>query len=115
VLPAATFAWLLTPFASGMLVGRSERARAAVARHLGVCLAVGWAGVAAFVWGATALDEPAGSLAFLAGGPLGGLSFWSRSPGSDEPPEDPAPPPPEWDWEQFSRELREYDRERSPA
>src|SRR4051794_40426791 len=96
-----------------MLVGRSARARAAVGRHLPVCLAVGWVGVAAFVWGATALEETGGAAAFLIGGPLGGLSFWSRSHGGGEPPREPAPGPPEWDWERFSHQLPEYERSRS--
>ena len=116
--PAATFAWLLTPFASGMLVGASARARAAVATHLALCLAVGWAGVAAFVWGSTALGAPAGVAAFLLGGPLAGLSFWSNSSadgGGGDPPEEPSAVPPEWDWEAFGRALRDYERDRSPA
>ena len=119
MLRAATFAWLLTPFASGMLVGFSSRARAVVAGHLAVCLTVGWAGVAAFVWGSTALDVRAGVLAFLLGGPLAGLSFWTsashESEGGD-PPEEPEPIPPEWDWEAFGRALRDYERDRlTPA
>jgi hypothetical protein len=119
VAPAATLAWLATPFAVGMLVGASTRARGAVARHLPVCLAVGWAGVAALMWGATALDAPAGVIAFMLGGPLAGLSFWGVSSDGGEggdPPEDPAPVAPEWDWEAFDRGLREYERERlTPA
>ena len=113
--PAASLAWLLTPFAAGMLVGGSTRARAAVAGHLAVCLAVGWAGVAALVWGSTALDTPAGVIAFVLGGPLAGLSFWGTSSQGEEggdPPEEPEPVAPEWDWDAFSRALREYERER---
>jgi hypothetical protein len=120
VLPAASFAWLLTPFASGVVIGASTRARAAVARHLALCLAVGWAGVAGFVWGSTVLDAPVGVLAFALGGPLAGLSFWgasSRGGEGGDPPEDPPPPDTsEWDWEAFDRALRDYERDRlTPA
>jgi hypothetical protein len=110
---AAALAWLLSPFVSGALVARSARALAAVERHLYVCLAAGWLGIAGLVWGATSLDQRVGVAAFLVGGPLGGLSIWSRSSGGhgpgDDPPDEPAPVVPEWDWERFERELGEYE------
>ena len=53
---AAALAWLLTPFVSGGLLARSGRARDAIGRHLPLCLTAGWLGLAALVWGATALD-----------------------------------------------------------
>ena len=113
---AAALAWLLTPFATGALVARSSRALAAVARHLPLCLAAGWLGIAGLVWGATSLDQRAGVAAFLVGGPLGGLSIWSRSSGGhdpgDDPPDEPAPVEPEWDWERFERELGDYESSR---
>jgi hypothetical protein len=114
----AAFAWLFTPFVSGTLVARSPRARAAVARYLWPCVAAGWLGVAALVWGATSLNSHAGVIAFVAGGPLAGLSFWGRSDGDDDgddPPPEPEPSPPEWDWARFERELRAYARERDAS
>jgi hypothetical protein len=108
---AAALAWLLTPFLSGAFLARSDRARDAIGRHLPLCLTAGWLGLAALVWGATALDTGAGLSAFLVGGPLGGLSIWSRSPGGgDEPPEEPVPP--QWDWDRFERDLRDYETDR---
>ena len=114
--PAAIFVWLVTPFASGALIGRSRRARMLVGGHLVLCLTLGWCGVALMVWGATALSSTAGSVAFALGGPLAGLSFWTYDdqdgddgggPGGD-PPEDPLPPGPDWDWGRFERELARY-------
>ena len=98
-------------------MARSERARAAIARHLDLCLTAGWLGLAGLVWGATSLDTGAGMAAFLVGGPLGGLSIWSRAPGGDDGPgddrpDDPEPVPPQWDWERFERELGEYEGDR---
>ena len=107
---AATLAWLLTPFVSGGLLARSDRARDAIGRHLPLCLTAGWLGLAGLVWGATALDTGAGLAAFVAGGPLGGLSIWSRNSGGDDPPEEPVPP--QWDWDRFERDLRDYESDR---
>ena len=117
-LPAvAALAWLLTPLLSGALVARSERSRAAIARHLHLCLTAGWLGLAGRGWGATSLDTGAGTAAFLVGGPRGGLSIGSRAPGGDDGPgddrpDDPEPVPPQWDWERFERELGEYEAAR---
>jgi len=116
IVATAAFVWLLTPLLSAGLMARSKRARAAIARHLRPCLAVGWFGLAAMAWGATALDTAAGLAAFLAGGPLGGLSIWSQAPGDDgggdDPPDEPEPGPPCWDWDRFERELRDYEGDR---
>ena len=116
----AALAWLLTPFLSGALVARSDRARATVARHLPLCLTAGWLGIFALAWGATSLDTGLGVAAFLVGGPLGGLSIWSRTSGDDDgpgddPPDPPEPVPPQWDWERFERELAEYELSGAPA
>jgi hypothetical protein len=115
--PAATFAWLATPFISGALIGRSKRARGMVGGHLILCLCAGWIGVAMMMWGATALTTTAGVVAFALGGPLAGLSFWvyddpggggdDGGPG-DDPPDDPLPPGPSWDWNGFERDLARY-------
>lgn len=115
LVATAALAWLLTPLLSAGLVARSERARGAVARHLRLCLAAGWLGLGAMAWGATALDTDAGLAAFLAGGPLGGLSVWSRASGDDDGPDDDPPDdpePPAWDWDQFERERDDYAAER---
>ena len=111
--PVAAFAWLFTPFVFGALVARSHRLRTAVARHLRLCLTAGWIGLAALVWGAISLDTGTGEAVFLLGGPLGGLSIWTRTSGADGPGDEPPPDdeghPPEWDWERFERELADYD------
>src|SRR5215208_5299207 len=109
---AASLAWLLTPFVAGMLIARSSRALDLVARRLGVCLGIGWAGVALLVWGATALGSAWGMTAFLVGGPAAGLAFWGRR--GEGPPRQPDGGGPDWDWERFERDLRDYtaDRER---
>jgi hypothetical protein len=113
-LPAiGAFGWLLTPFVSALLVARSQRSRAAVARHLRLCLSVGWLGLIGLAWGATSLETASGEVMFLVGGPLGGLSVWSRGadddgPGGDDPPDDGGGEPPEWDWERFERDLSDY-------
>jgi hypothetical protein len=113
-IPAAVaFAWLLTPLASAGLVARSPRSRALVARHLFLCLGAGWLGLLALAYGATSLETGLGELMFLVGGPLGGLSVWSRSsggdgPGGDDPPDHDDDDPPEWDWERFERDLSDY-------
>ena len=111
---AAAFVWLLTPFVSGTLVARFDRLRGMVARHLRLCLSAGWLGLAGLSWGATVLDTGAGQVVFLIGGPLGGFGVWSRcsdddhGPGDDPPPDDDGGPP-EWDWERFERDLRDYE------
>jgi hypothetical protein len=109
----APFAWLLTAFVSGALAARSHRSGAAVARHLRTCLTAGWLGRIGLAWGATSLDTAPGAAVFLVGGPLGGLSVWSRSSGDDGPGDDPPPDDdgdlPEWDWERFEDDLADYE------
>ena len=122
-LPAAVaYGWLLTPFLSAAPVARFDRARAVVARHLRLCLTtgwlgLGWLGLAGLPWGAMSLDTAPGEVVFFVGGPLGGLSIWSRSSGDDGPGDDPPPDdggdPPEWDWERFERDLADYQTRRS--
>jgi hypothetical protein len=114
------YAWLCTPFACGALIARSARARDLISARLPLALTLGWAGVAALIWGVTALDTPVGVVAFAVGGPLAGLSFWLYDDGGeggdggggqgppDEPPEDLGPSGLEWDWAAFERELEAY-------
>lgn len=111
---AASLAWLLSPFFAGALIGRSTRALDLVSRRLGVCLAVGWTGVALLVWGATALGGLLGTLAFIVGGPAAGLAFWGRR-GEGPPREPDVRGPDEWDWERFARDLRSYTDKAPPA
>jgi len=115
--PVAAFAWLLTPFLGAALVACVYPLRTAVGSHLRRCLATGWLGLTGLVWGATSLDTAAGELVFLVGGPLGGLSVWSRSSGGDGPGDGPPPDddgdPPEWDWERFERDLLDYEARRA--
>jgi hypothetical protein len=68
------------------------------------------------------LDGPAAAVALVVGGPLAGLSFWSRKvDGGDEggpadPDDDPPPPGDGVDWEAFERGFRDYaTREPVPA
>ncbi|MGH2716228.1 MAG: hypothetical protein ACRDM7_20565 [Thermoleophilaceae bacterium] len=60
------------------------------------------------------------------GGPLAGLSFWSRTidhdgeeDGGSDPDDDPPPSGDRLDWESFERDFRAYagrtGRERAPA
>jgi hypothetical protein len=116
---ALTFTWLLTPFAAGALVSSSAAARRLIAEHLAASLAVGWTGVALLVGGAATLEHPIGVVAFAVGGPLAGLSFWSRSgggPGDDPPDEpDPEPLPPDFDWALFEREFATHQARRPVA
>ena len=107
---AAPLLWLLTPFVAGALIAPSSRALDLVARRLGVCLAIGWAGVALLVWGATALGSAWGMTAFLVGGPAAGLAFWGRR--GEWPPREPDERGPDWDWERFQRDLQKYTTER---
>jgi len=115
---AAAFVRLLTPFMSAAPVACFDRLRGAVARHLRLWLSAGWRSLAGLAWGATALDTGAGQVVFLIGGPLGGLGVWSRCSddenghGDDPPPDDDGGPP-EWDWEQFERDLSDYEARRA--
>jgi len=111
---AASLGWLLSPFVAGMLIGRSTRALDLVSRRLGVCLGIGWAGVALLVWGATALGGLWGTLAFIIGGPAAGLAFWGRR--GEGPPREPDERGPDgWDWERFERDLQSYSANALPA
>jgi hypothetical protein len=110
--------WLLTPFVSGALLGSSARARRLAGRHYLPLVSVGWTGVALVLLGAFMLPRPESLLAIGLGGPLSGLSFWSRREGGDddggggeEDDDDPEPPPPGGDWEQIVHDLeRQLDR-----
>ena len=109
--------WLVTPFVSGALLGSSARARRAMGRHYVAFVSIGWIGVGLVLLGAFVLPRPASLLALGLGGPLSGLSFWSRREGGDdggggeEDDDDPEPPPPGGDWERIVRDLeRDVDR-----
>jgi hypothetical protein len=118
-------AWVLaTPFATGALIARSPAIRRAYARVYPLAFAAGWAGVALLAAGGLLLDGPASILALGLGGPLTGLSFWSRRDddggGGDWPEgDDPSPPGDDLDWDSFERDFRDYagraGRERVPA
>ena len=85
-------------------------------------LVAGWLGLALLAAGAYSLDGPAAAVALAAGGPLAGLSFWSRKveDGDDGRGDEPTPdePPPSgdgMDWDAFERAFRDYvARERRP-
>jgi hypothetical protein len=117
--------WLLSPFATGALLGSSARARRLAARHYPALLGLGICGLALVVLGAFVLPNPSSLLALALGGPLSGLSFWARrTDGEDDGPsddddDDPEPPPPGGDWERIVREFElhvaGHDRPSSPG
>jgi hypothetical protein len=116
LVPTLLVAWVLAaPFAAGALIARSPKLRRRLARVYPLSLAAGWLGLAALAAGAHALDGPAAAVALAAGGPLTGLSFWSRQvddgdDGGGEPTPDDDPPPSgdRVDWEAFERGFRDY-------
>jgi hypothetical protein len=108
-------AWVLAaPFAAGALLARAPQLRRSLARVYPLSLAVGWLGLALLAAGAHALDGPAAAVALAAGGPLAGLSFWSRQVddgddgGEPTPHDDPPPSGDGVDWEAFERGFRDY-------
>ena len=115
--------WLLTPFATGALLGSWPRARRFAARHYPALVLLGVLGVGLVVLGAFVLPHPVSLAALAIGGPLSGLSFWARRTDSDDddPPgddDDPEPPPPGGDWEriveEFERHVKRHDRPETP-
>jgi hypothetical protein len=113
--------WLVTPFVSGALLGSSVRARQFAGRHYFAMVGLGWSGLMLVVLGAFVLPRPASLIALGFGGPLSGLSFWSRREGGDdggggeEDDDDPTPPPPGGDWERIVNDLeRDVDRHGPP-
>jgi len=116
--------WLLSPFATGALLGSSPRARRLAARYYPVLISLGVSGLGLVVLGAFVLPRPLSLVALGLGGPLSGLSFWGhRSDGGDDGPgnddDDPEPPPPGGDWERivrdFERHVERFDGPISPG
>jgi hypothetical protein len=108
-------AWVLAaPFAAGAVIARSPRLRHRLARVYPLALATGWLGLALLAAGAHVLDGPVGAVALAAGGPLAGLSFWSREIEDEEdggepgPADDPPPSGDDADWDAFERGFRDY-------
>ncbi len=111
--------WLLSPFATGALLGSSARARRLAARFYPLLVLLGLSGIALVLLGAFVLPRPDALIALTVGGPLSGLAFWSRqSDGDDDGPggedDDPEPPAPGGDWERivrdFERHVERFDR-----
>jgi hypothetical protein len=105
--------WLLSPFATGVMVGSSPRARRLAGRHYPLLVTLGVSGLALVVLGAFVLPRPGSLVALGLGGPLSGLSFWvRRTDGGDDGPGDdddvPEPPPPGGDWERIVREFERH-------
>src|SRR5205809_608341 len=99
--------WLVAiPFLVAAVVARWRPANRFVARHYWPSLFIGWLGVALLTVGVFALDGTGGDVAAVAGGPLAGLSFWSRGRDDDwdDEPEGDRPPDPSLDWEEFTRD-----------
>jgi hypothetical protein len=106
--------WLLSPFATGALLGSSARARRFAARRYPLLVSLGAGGLALVVLGAFVLPQPVALLALGIGGPLSGLSFWARrtdegddGPGDDDD-DDPEPPPPGGDWERIVEQFERH-------
>jgi len=105
--------WLLSPFATGALLGSSKCARRLAGRYYPALISLGLSGVGLVVLGAFVLPRPLSLVALGLGGPLSGLSFWAkRSDGRDDGPgpgdDDPEPPPPGGDWERIVREFERH-------
>src|SRR4051794_20775898 len=112
-MSALPILWLMTPFATGILIGNSAGLRRLAGRFWAPCLLLGWGGVAMLVAAAFVLHGQLATIALVAGGPLAGLSFWlpRRSDGDDgSGPEadEPGPPPPDGDWERFIGDFWGY-------
>jgi hypothetical protein len=113
--------WLVTPFVSGALLGSSPRARQFAGRHYFALVGLGSMGLLLVLLGAFVLPRPASLVALGFGGPLSGLSFWSRREGGDdggggeEKDDDPEPPPPGGDWERIVRGLERDVNRHGPA
>jgi hypothetical protein len=116
--------WLLSPFATGALLGCSRRARRLAGRYYPALITLGVTGLLLVVLGAFVLPRTLSLVALGLGGPLSGLSFWARrtdggddGPGDDD--NDPEPPPPGGDWElivrEFERHVERYGGPVSPA
>jgi hypothetical protein len=116
--------WLLSPFATGALLGSSARARRLAARCYPLLVLLGLSGIALVVLGAFVLPRPDALMALALGGPLSGLAFWARGSDSDDDgpggeDDDPEPPPPGGDWElivrEFERHVERFDGPPSPG
>ena len=105
--------WLLSPFATGALLGSSARARRLAARFYPLLVLLGLSGIALVLLGAFVLPRPDALIALAFGGPLSGLAFWGRRTDSDDDgpggeDDDPEPPPPGGDWERIVRDLERH-------
>ncbi len=112
---------------SGALLGSSPRARRLASRHYRPLICAGWFGVLLVLLGAVVLPHPQSLLALAVGGPLSGLSFWSRREGGEDDGggggedggDDSGPPPPDGEWEriveEFERQLDGHDGSSDPA
>ncbi|HEX6458732.1 MAG TPA: hypothetical protein VF032_07435 [Thermoleophilaceae bacterium] len=124
-LLALSSIWLLSPFATGALLGSSPRARGLAARHFPLLVLLGLSGIALVVLGAFVLPRPDSLIALGVGGPLSGFSFWARgSEGGDDDfgnddDGNPEPPPPGGDWErivhEFERHVERFDGPIAPG
>jgi hypothetical protein len=81
--------WLLSPFATGALLGCSRRARRLAGRYYPALITLGVTGLLLVVLGAFVLPRTLSLVALGLGGPLSGLSFWARrTDGGDDGPGD---------------------------
>jgi len=116
-------AWIvMSPYCTGLLIGNSKRANRLVSDHLRLVTLIGWAGVAALLFGVFVMAHESGLLVALCAAPLAGLAFWGSGArgGGHEPPAEPDDQPSTddgIDWDQFERDRADWEREhaREPA
>ena len=116
-------AWVVaTPYCVGLLVASSKRANRLVANHLRLSTMIGWSSVAALLFGVFVLRGEGGLVLAACAAPLSGLAFWTAGPrgdnggggDSDAPGDDPGPGD-QIDWDQFLRDVDDWQRSRIPA
>jgi hypothetical protein len=113
--------WLGTPFAVIALISRDDQLRVFVSEHFTRCRAAGWTGAAMMCAGALLMPGVLGTVMFLIGTPLSGLTVWLRNDGWDDGGEGRDVPPFDWDafersfWAHVRRQRRQPRRPRTPS
>ena len=116
-------AWVVTtPYCVGLLVASSKRANRLVADHLRLSTTIGWSSVAALLLGVFVLRGASGLVVAACAAPLSGLAFWTAGPrrddggdGNHDSPGDDRGPGDQIDWDQFMRDVDDWQRSRVPA
>jgi hypothetical protein len=101
--------WLASPFVVIAIISHDRALLELVAVHHRRCLAIGWAGAASMVLGATIVPGAVGTALYYLGAPLAGLVVWLRGDdGGDDGDEESDVPP--FDWDAFERSFRAHVR-----